>query len=77
MLDQYFGNDSLEPFECIFMAPLTLFNEAPKCKKCCSVGPIECKFWSNLMEPLNGKRLSKAREHILATERSEGAYISD
>ena len=25
------------------------------------------------MEPLNGKRLSEAREHILATERSEGA----
>ena len=24
MVDQYFGNDSLEPFECIFMAPLTL-----------------------------------------------------
>ena len=25
MVDQYFGNDSLEPFECIFMAPLALF----------------------------------------------------
>ena len=24
MVDQFFGNDSLEPFECIFMAPLTL-----------------------------------------------------
>ena len=24
MVDQYFGNDSLEPFECIFMAPLAL-----------------------------------------------------
>ena len=24
------------------------------------------------MEPLNGKRLSEAREHILATEQSEG-----
>ena len=25
--------------------------------------PLECKFWSNLMEPLNGKRLSEVREH--------------
>ena len=25
MVDQYFGNDSLEPFECIFVAPLALF----------------------------------------------------
>ena len=25
MVDQYFGNDSLEPFECKFMAPLALF----------------------------------------------------
>ena len=24
MVDQYFGNDSLEPFECIFMVPLAL-----------------------------------------------------
>ena len=24
MVDQYFGNDSLEPFEYIFIAPLTL-----------------------------------------------------
>ena len=29
------------------------------------------------MEPLNGKRLSEAMEHILATEQSEGADISD
>ena len=27
----------------------------------------------NMMEPLNGKQLNKAREPILATERSEGA----
>ena len=26
MVDQYFGYDSLEHFECIFMAPLTLWN---------------------------------------------------
>ena len=25
MVDQYFGNNSLEHFECIFMAPLALF----------------------------------------------------
>ena len=33
-------------------------------KKCCFVGPLECKFWSNLMEPLNRKQLSEAREQI-------------
>ena len=27
MVDQYFGNDSLEPFECIFIALLALSNE--------------------------------------------------
>ena len=37
-------------------------------KKCCFIGPLECKFWSNLIEPLNGKRLSEAREHIFANE---------
>ena len=39
MVDQYFGNNSLEPFECIFMAPLALFtyNEAPKRK---NVAPL-------------------------------------
>ena len=25
IMDQYFGNDSLGPFECIFMVPLALF----------------------------------------------------
>ena len=25
IVDRYFGNDSLEPFECIFMPPLALF----------------------------------------------------
>ena len=25
IVDQYFGNDSLEPFECIFMAPSITF----------------------------------------------------
>ena len=29
------------------------------------------------MEPLNGKQLSEARDHIFATELSEEAYISD
>ena len=72
MVDQYFGNDSLEPFECIFLALLALFfylMEVP------TMRPPDVKMllcWLSRMQILEQFDESIERK---VTERSEEANI--
>ena len=73
MVDQYFGNDSLEPFESKFIGSVDPFHlmEVPTARLPNVKMLLRWPSGMQILEQFDGTIEWKA------TERSEGAYISD